>query len=183
MRETIYSLIEKIAPFDAIEHEHREESLKWIESGDSLFRTESPDIPPKHLVSYCILYDRQHRKILLVDHIKAELWIPPGGHVDLDEHPQEAAKRELKEELGISLPLLSSDPLFINVTPSQGLYSMHTDVTLWYVFEAEIDMMFQIDQREFIDAAWFHLSNIPTQRSHDSIVRFAKKLHLFNEKL
>ena len=41
------------------------------------------------------------RSVLLVDHIKLKRWLPVGGHVELDEHPEEALFREVEEESGI----------------------------------------------------------------------------------
>ena len=40
--------------------------------------------------------------VLLVNHINAGLWLPPGGHVEPDEHPAQTASREALEELGIA---------------------------------------------------------------------------------
>lgn len=43
----------------------------------------------------------------LHEHDKLGLWLPPGGHVDRDELPHEAAKREAREETGLDVELLS----------------------------------------------------------------------------
>jgi 8-oxo-dGTP pyrophosphatase MutT (NUDIX family) len=40
-------------------------------------------------------------RILLVDHVNAGLWLPPGGHVEVDEDPGLTARREIQEELGL----------------------------------------------------------------------------------
>jgi 8-oxo-dGTP pyrophosphatase MutT (NUDIX family) len=49
---------------------------------------------------------------LLHEHEKLGLWLPPGGHVDRDELPHEAALRETREETGLEVSLLadSTDP-------------------------------------------------------------------------
>jgi 8-oxo-dGTP pyrophosphatase MutT (NUDIX family) len=49
---------------------------------------------------------------LLHDHEKLGLWLPPGGHIDRDELPHEAALRETEEETGLEVSLLadSRDP-------------------------------------------------------------------------
>ena len=40
-------------------------------------------------------------------HDKLELWLPPGGHIDRDELPHEAATREVREELGLNPTLVA----------------------------------------------------------------------------
>lgn len=40
-------------------------------------------------------------KVLLVKHKKLGIWLNPGGHIDEDELPHEAAEREFFEETGI----------------------------------------------------------------------------------
>ncbi|MFC6904509.1 NUDIX hydrolase [Halalkalicoccus tibetensis] len=43
---------------------------------------------------------------LLHEHGKLGLWLPPGGHIDRDELPHEAAKREVREETGLDVTLV-----------------------------------------------------------------------------
>lgn len=45
--------------------------------------------------------------VALHHHDKLDMWLPAGGHVELDELPHEAAKREAKEELGLAVDLLA----------------------------------------------------------------------------
>ena len=46
-------------------------------------------------------------KVLLHRHPKQGLWLPPGGHIERDELPDEAARREIEEETGLRLTLHS----------------------------------------------------------------------------
>ena len=45
-------------------------------------------------------------KVLLVHHRKLDKWLPLGGHIELDEDPEQAALREAKEESGLDVELL-----------------------------------------------------------------------------
>ncbi len=47
-------------------------------------------------------------KVLLHKHKKLGLWLPPGGHIELDEDPNQAALREVKEEAGIDIELVGN---------------------------------------------------------------------------
>jgi 8-oxo-dGTP pyrophosphatase MutT (NUDIX family) len=49
-------------------------------------------------------------KILLIHHRKLEKWLPLGGHIELDEDPEQAALREAKEESGLEVELLGERP-------------------------------------------------------------------------
>ncbi len=50
-------------------------------------------------------------KVLLLWHKKLNMWLPPGGHIDANELPDEAAVREVKEETGLDVVLLSQPAL------------------------------------------------------------------------
>jgi 8-oxo-dGTP pyrophosphatase MutT (NUDIX family) len=47
------------------------------------------------------------RQVLLHRHAKQGLWLPPGGHIERDELPHEAAVREVEEETGLLVQLHS----------------------------------------------------------------------------
>lgn len=38
-------------------------------------------------------------KVALVNHLQLKRWMPVGGHIELNEDPEEALFREIKEEL------------------------------------------------------------------------------------
>ncbi|MDZ7746080.1 MAG: NUDIX hydrolase [Halobacteriales archaeon] len=44
---------------------------------------------------------------LLHEHEKLDMWLPPGGHIDRDELPHEAALRECHEETGLEPALVA----------------------------------------------------------------------------
>jgi 8-oxo-dGTP pyrophosphatase MutT (NUDIX family) len=49
--------------------------------------------------------------VLLRLHDKYKLWLSVGGHIELDEDPNEAAIREVKEEVGLDIQLYGQDRL------------------------------------------------------------------------
>lgn len=154
--------VERIVPYDEIEQDHIQSVCEWLKSGANPFRLEKPDIPPKHLVSYFVLVDPDHHSILLVDHIKAQLWLPSGGHVELNELPQDAVVREAKEEFGIQATFLRNydKPFFVTVTQTVGLTPGHTDVSLWYLLRGNIHEKIHYDRSEFTDVEWYTFNEI-----------------------
>ena len=49
-------------------------------------------------------------RILLIHHRKLDKWLPLGGHIELDEDPEQAALREAREESGLEVELLGERP-------------------------------------------------------------------------
>lgn len=55
---------------------------------------------------YCLVataYVVRGDKTLLLKHKKLGLWLPPGGHVEPGETPDEAVRREVREETGLEI--------------------------------------------------------------------------------
>jgi 8-oxo-dGTP pyrophosphatase MutT (NUDIX family) len=48
-------------------------------------------------------------KVLIRQHEKYGFWIHVGGHIELNEHPVEAAVREAKEEVGLDIKIPGYD--------------------------------------------------------------------------
>ncbi|HEY9840213.1 MAG TPA: NUDIX domain-containing protein [Candidatus Obscuribacterales bacterium] len=62
------------------------------------------------VVDICVVRRRSETfEALLRVHDKYKRWLLPGGHVELDETPPEAALRECKEEVGLDIVLFGRD--------------------------------------------------------------------------
>src|SRR5258708_1773347 len=178
MRAAIRREVASIQPWDALEEIHQVDTLAWIDSGAPLFRIAKPATPPRHLVSYFAVIDG--REILLVDHKSAQLWLPPGGHVEPGEHPRDTVVRELREELGFVAGHYIAQPLMITCTTTVDLTSGHIDVSLWYVVTAPRTQRVNYDEHEFAGVCWFRYSDVPLHRSDPHLARFLAKLRSNN---
>lgn len=49
-------------------------------------------------------------RVLLVHHRRLGRWLPLGGHIELDEDPETAARREAQEESGLEIELVGERP-------------------------------------------------------------------------
>jgi 8-oxo-dGTP diphosphatase len=176
MRNAIRDEVASIEPFDTLERTHCEEALAWIDSGAELWRIQKPATPPKHLVSYFVLVDHSH--MLLVDHKNARLWLPSGGHVEPGEHPRATVARELREELCLELAAAPAAPLMLTSAETVGATAGHTDVSLWYVIDADRSVSLRFDAHEFHSVRWFHFNEAPVSRSDPHLARFLEKLAL-----
>lgn len=174
--EQIKFTICSIVPFDKKEEEDLEFSKKWLDSGAGIFRIVKPATPDPHLVAYFLLLDPRKKKILLVDHKKAGLWLPAGGHVEADEHPKDTVRRELFEELSLQADFLLPDPFFLTVTKTVGKTAGHTDVSVWYLLKGCADIACTFDSEEFDQVQWFLPTDIPYERSDPHMHRCIEKL-------
>jgi 8-oxo-dGTP pyrophosphatase MutT (NUDIX family) len=50
------------------------------------------------------------QQVLLVLHRRLGKWLPLGGHIELDEDPEQAALREAREESGLDIELVGERP-------------------------------------------------------------------------
>ena len=177
----ILAEIKRIEPLDALEQAHIKDACTWVASGVNIFRIAKPDKPPKHLVSYFILIDPEHKSLLLGDHVRSQLWLPSGGHVELNEHPRETVNRESQEELGKKAVYLRGNdhPFFITVTKTNALTASHTDVSLWYLLRGSVHETINFERREFNDMTWFSFDEILQMNAtilDPQMQRFTEKL-------
>ena len=102
-------------------------------------------------------------KTLLLWHRKLEAWLPPGGHIEPNELPEEAAIREVKEETGLTVNIVGSQRRIGSVkelhTPRAILleninpYHQHIDL----IFFAKIQNgSLKINKREAEKFCWFN---------------------------
>ncbi|HEB62598.1 MAG TPA: NUDIX hydrolase [Bacteroidetes bacterium] len=174
MKKQILKEIESITGMNSAEKEVKTKVINWIKSGGELYRIKKPATPNKHLVSYFVVIDGEY--LLLVDHINAEKWLPTGGHMEQDEHPQNTVIREVYEELKIKAEFLQKQPLLLTSTKTVGKTAGHTDVCLWYALKGNRKLTLTLDKSEFHKACWFHYTQIPAN-TDPHLKRFVEKFY------
>ncbi|MBX9704485.1 MAG: NUDIX domain-containing protein [Silvanigrellaceae bacterium] len=93
-------------------------------------------------------------KVLLVKHTYQKGWYTIGGAVDAGETPQEALKRELKEEVGVSL----TGPLEL----FSAYYSRNErrdDYIIFYISHSNTQE--KVSSAEIAEQQWFPLNQLP----------------------
>ncbi len=84
-------------------------------------------------------------KVLLHFHPKLGKWLPPGGHIEPDELPDEAALREVMEEAGLDIRLLGA----------RGLPRDYPGQPIQLVVPAGIQLEHIAPDHEHIDLVYF----------------------------
>ncbi len=102
--------------------------------------------------------------ILLVRHSYGpDAWCIPGGGVGWKENPEDAARREVEEEVGITLGELTS----LGSTEDVISGSRHTS----HLYHAVVDAMPRADGREVIEARFFPPYSLPEPLSSNTRMR------------
>lgn len=126
--------------------------LKLINTQKILIKSEGVGI---HICSFFLPVNKQTGSIYLVHHIKADDWIPPGGHIDKNELPINTVRREFKEELDHQLTDEKIELFDLSIKkinrPHQNCLA-HYDI--WYLVYIE-KLPFNFLRKEFYDAGWF----------------------------
>ncbi|OGF83350.1 hypothetical protein A3B18_02075 [Candidatus Giovannonibacteria bacterium RIFCSPLOWO2_01_FULL_46_13] len=101
--------------------------------------------------------------ILLILHKKLKIWLPIGGHIELNEDPDQALMREIEEESGLNVEIIADrleredanfkhlyQPGYLNITMGPD----HRHVNLVYFARAKSDK-FVFNKEEHDDIRWF----------------------------
>jgi 8-oxo-dGTP diphosphatase len=181
LRADLHAVVAAITPFDETEADAQRSVLRWVDSGEALYR-ESGSAPARHLAVYCTLVDPADDAVLQIHHVKADAWMFPGGHVDT-EPPCEAVVREAAEELGITAtfhPAVGRRSLLVTESQTNSLVDSHLDITLWYVLAGDRSLQLNPDPAEIHAVRWVRLEDaaawaLDSPTPHQAY-RFAQKL-------
>jgi len=133
-----------------------------------------------HFGATGVVFNPQGR-VLMVLHKKLGVWLPPGGHVEENELPDDACLREIFEETGIRAKLRHPSRLDLTdgharelATPVAVLLEdiegngMHNHIDLVYVCEAEEGKLTP-DSREVKDVRWFSVEEVMGLDTYDNV--------------
>lgn len=117
-----------------------------------------------------ILHDH---KVLLLYHRKMQKWLPPGGHMEPNETPPEAVRREVLEETGLEIEFLTQENIWLNhwnansferpyfclleEIPAYGDMPAHQHMDMIYVAKP-LNLSHKLETDELVQ--WFNLEEL-----------------------
>jgi 8-oxo-dGTP diphosphatase len=125
----------------------------------------------RHFTASAVVLD-DHDRVLLIHHNKIGLYLYPGGHVDPNEDPAEAALREVLEETGVKAVVVGT-PAFqhpavvshaapwaiIEMNVKDAKVGQHRHIDLVYVCRS-IGGDINAQLEEVSDAHWVPLTDL-----------------------
>jgi 8-oxo-dGTP pyrophosphatase MutT (NUDIX family) len=79
-----------------------EQNIVWLPKPNESLLALSPVLPPKELITTAFALAFSGDRLLLTNLVKRG-WDLPGGHVEVEEMPEETVRREVAEETGAKL--------------------------------------------------------------------------------
>ena len=141
----------------------------------------------KCMVATCFIVD--NGRILMINHKGLGVWLPPGGHLDEGEFPEDAAVREVLEETGLEVELISpqesrfSDPrarsatnpfsvLIEDIDYASGEKHQHYDVVYLAVKRRGEE---RHDEEEASGMGWFGPDQLDQANTYPNVKELGKE--------
>ena len=129
------------------------------------------------------VYIVKDRKVLLIFHRKLNMWLPPGGHIDKDELPCDAAKREVLEETGLKVELIGKEeplgegvkklvhPIVLQL---EDIHEGHQHIDLVY-YGCVNGGAIKFDNKECSDIMWASIDNLNNIKAPENVRIYGRK--------
>lgn len=112
-------------------------------------------------------------KVLLIHHKRYDRWLPIGGHIELDEDPEQALYREIKEECGLEVEILATKPdiahpgvkpiLTPNFVDVHEISETHKHTAFVYFAKSTNDQVV-LHEQEHYEYAWLSESELEDKK-------------------
>jgi len=136
-------------------------------------------------IDFCVeVFVVYKNKVLLRKHDKYHIWLSVGGHIELDEDPNQAAIREVKEEVGLDVELYFNHnhplwkyadykelipPIFMN---RHRINENHEHVTLTFFAKAKTDELVLSETEKTENCKWFNSEELESAKDIKEDIKF-----------
>ncbi|CRZ34797.1 ADP-ribose pyrophosphatase YjhB (NUDIX family) [Herbinix hemicellulosilytica] len=140
-----------------------------------------------HFTATGIVFNSK-KEILMVHHKKLNVWLPPGGHVEENELPDDAVLREIYEETGIKAKIISNkrnlelsgyrcrelETPFLVLLEDINEDKTHNHIDMIYLCEA-LNEEFVQQETEIQGIGWFSAERIKELETYENVVKVVYK--------
>lgn len=135
-----------------------------------------------HIVASGFVYAKREDKFLMLYHKDMEMYVYPGGHVDIDDKSiLDAAIREVKEETGITkfdqLEICNDKLIPIDIDTHEISYNERLDLPKHYHFDfryffiIESITNIEIDKNEHLEYKWISREEFSKNSDYNRILK------------
>jgi len=174
-RRQLLTRLERYRSADALEARHQAAIVELVGTAENAF--DRDHFAPGHVTASCFIVDGD--RLLLHHHRRLNRWLQMGGHVEHDEHPEEAALREGREESGLDDLVLLNDGIFdldVHVIPAARGEPEHRHFDVRYVARTASPGAVVIDRAESNDVAWVPLDRAEVLMNEAASSRVIQKI-------
>ena len=139
-----------------------------------------------HFTATGIVFNSDN-KILMVHHNKLQVWLPPGGHIDDNELPDDAVIREIFEETGVKAKIIPKKhdlgfndgckeletPFIILLEDIEG-NGTHNHIDMVYLCKAVSEDLKPQDS-EVHGIGWFTYKEVKQLTTFDNVIKTISK--------
>lgn len=140
-----------------------------------------------HFTATGIVFNSKNQ-VIMIHHNELQIWLPPGGHIKVNELPDEAVLREIYEETGIKAEILSNKhdlsfsdnhcrglnrPFTILLENIEGDWS-HNHIDMVYICTT-INEELVMQNSEVNDIGWFSAEQIEELETYENVIHIIKK--------
>lgn len=152
--ERVAALHRDLVSLHPVDERERRSVAQFLSALDRLERPFDQHADDTHVTASAVV--RSSAGVLLHRHKRLGVWMQPGGHVDDDETPAAAARREVLEETGLDTHHVTEPPRVVHVDVHAGGRG-HTHLDVRYLLRAPAEPP-RPPPEESQDVAWFDMS-------------------------
>lgn len=139
----------------------------------------------KHFTSTGIIL--KDNRILTIWHEKLQAWLPPGGHIEKNETPEEALIRECYEEINAEVIIINNsnddistfdvnvlnNPYCVLLEPIKSKTEIHYHIDFFYICKLK-DQTLDFSKNKNLQ--WVSLENIDTLDTFENVKKLFKTI-------
>ena len=147
-----------------------------------------------HFTASGYIVNKDRTKVLMVFHKKLNVWVIPGGHLELNETPEAGAQREVFEETGIRATIIDSAcqdlglsgdkeqqmktpyTMLSELIPGKGDKPAHIHMDFIYLGYVDEDESLVGQEAEVSDVKWMSFDEVMAVETFDSVKKITRAI-------